>query len=250
MYLLRCVWYSLDDSSTAGPRLSNRPRNLNLLPKQLIGLSAWMEAQIISHARRRQRLNLCVCCSTPQLSGYVQWPKTLPPNWPSYLPVLAGLSVWFPEDVFLWACQWVWRFCWGDHRNLNFTIRHRHLQRPSLHVTSCLDHFQEAPPAFLNPCIRGDIFFSEAVCEQEMFLLCNGEIQMLFCFLFQCLHAFLFLLRQGRSQERGPAEISRQGHLVSASTCLRRLRSASKFGGRKHIMCTQLASIATQLTWQ
>lgn len=48
MYLLMCVWYTLDDSSTAD-HLSNRPGNLNLLPKQLKGLSAWMEVQIVLH---------------------------------------------------------------------------------------------------------------------------------------------------------------------------------------------------------
>lgn len=168
--------------------LSNRPGNLNLLPKQLKGLSAWMEVQIVLHCT----LNLCVRRCAPQLWGHVQPHKAAPSKWPIYLRDLAGMF-----RMFLGGCFHRCVIGWGNSvevttetRTLNFSMAWIHHQRPA-----CDFLFRpisvNAPPVFLggfNSRINDhNCHLSVVVCEQRTFLLCNKGIHTLFCSDFFCL---------------------------------------------------------------
>lgn len=111
-----------------GPHLSNRPGNLNLLPKQLKGLSAWMEVQIVLHctqtplsepAAKPFRLHDTLHTTAVRFSSTAQ--KQFPPKWPNYLPDLAGM--------FLGGCVYRHVIGWGvsvevtaESRTSNFSI--------------------------------------------------------------------------------------------------------------------------------
>lgn len=130
-----------------GPRLSNRPGNLNLLPKQLRGLSAWMGAQIVLHIRRRlwanRRRNLCVNCQVT-FNHTKQFHRTGPITCLTSSGCLHVPRRCFHEHVIGWGVSVE---VTTETRTSNFStgwIHHQHHRRPALSVivTSCLDHFQ------------------------------------------------------------------------------------------------------------
>lgn len=80
-----------------------------------------------------------------QLSGYIQPHKTVPPNWPNYLPDLVGLFARSPEDVFMsMSLGGAFSVEVTTETRTSNLIRHQRHRRPALSavVTSCLDHFQ------------------------------------------------------------------------------------------------------------
>lgn len=118
---------------------SNRPGNLNLLPKQLKGLSAWMEVQIVLHctlsplsAKPERRSLQATAVRFHRTKHFHQ----------------TGMFVRFWAEVCLAACHWVGHYCWSDHRKSNLSvawIHHRRLACRFLFGPISVN----APPVFL-----------------------------------------------------------------------------------------------------